>query len=163
MGFRKWLQAIGSRLSGHSPRPAFLFWCAMVEQLTKVASCVAYTRRSLHKAGLHQIASKLTPVLADVKAEIVSLTSRPVMFLEVGIQTDVSLTSTEDMTSSDEQAKQSAHSVTRVVHGCSEDIDVGCQTENGGDYKSSVRIFDERCSAEVPGCAGESGEYCQIT
>ena len=26
-----------------------------LEQLTKVASCVAYTRRSLHKAGLHQI------------------------------------------------------------------------------------------------------------
>lgn len=102
----------------------------MVEQLTKVASCVAYTRRSLHRAGLHQIASKLTPVLTDVKAEIVSLTSSPVVFPEVGIQTDVSLTSAEDMTSSDEQAKQSAHSVTRVVHRCSRKIDVGCQTES---------------------------------
>ena len=39
----------------------------MEKQLSKLASCIAYSRRSLRKFGLEQIAVKLSPVLMDLR------------------------------------------------------------------------------------------------
>ena len=60
---------------------------AMVEQLTKLTSCVAYTRRSCHKLGLN-VASKLTPVLVDLKAEVARLATPPAVKVDSGTQTE---------------------------------------------------------------------------
>ena len=60
----------------------------MAESLAKLMSCVAYARRSCYKAGFGRIASKLTPVLLELKAEMDLLSAEPAQRMEVGSQTD---------------------------------------------------------------------------
>ena len=70
-------QAIGSRFRD-------LFLDSMAESLAKLVSCVAYARRSCYKAGFGRIASKLTPVILELKAEMDLLSAEPAERMEVG-------------------------------------------------------------------------------
>ena len=58
--------------------------------MTKLTSCIAYTRRSCHKLGLSDVAAKLTPALLDLKAEIARLSIPPAVTVERGAQTEPS-------------------------------------------------------------------------
>ena len=86
-------------ISGFVPRRAPLPRFAMVVQVAKLASCIAYVRRSCYKADLSQIASKLTPVLVDLKTEMLRCPPAPTIGLEVGVQTDVVCRNADEMTS----------------------------------------------------------------
>ena len=65
----------------------------MVEQLTKLISCIAYTRRSCRKLGFVDIASKLTPVLGDLRAEMVRLSAIAPVTVEAGVQVETEVIS----------------------------------------------------------------------
>jgi len=59
----------------------------MEKQLSKLASCIAYSRRSLRKFGLEQIAVKLSPVLMDLRDEITRMSVPAAGAIEASTQT----------------------------------------------------------------------------